>query len=65
LGNFEKSNQTNVKVELKNTGFTIALNSFGILVGIVLVINSIIAFVGGIILFLYDRKAEHNSIVKK
>jgi hypothetical protein len=65
LGNFAKSNQTNNKVELQNIGYTIALDSFGILVGIVLAINSIIAFVGGIILLLYDRRDERNLNAKR
>jgi hypothetical protein len=65
LGNFAKGNQTSVRVNLEHIGYTIALGSFGILVGIVLGINSIIAFVAGVILVVYDRKTERNLVEKR
>ena len=65
LGNSAKGNQTNIRVNLEHIGFTIALSSFGILAGIILGINSIIAFVGGIVLLLYDRRAERNLLAKR
>ena len=65
LGNFAKGNQTTVRVNLEHLGYTIAISSFGILVGIILGVNSIIAFVGGIILLLYDRRRERSILAKR
>lgn len=60
LGTFAKGNQNNtIRVNLEKVGFEIALNSFGILVSIILLVNSIIAFVVGIIVSVYDRRSRN------
>jgi hypothetical protein len=60
LGTFAKGNQNNtIRVNLEKVGFEIALNSFGILVSIILIVNSIIAFVAGIIVSVYDRRSRN------
>jgi hypothetical protein len=64
LGNFAKGNQTNIRVNLEKIGFEIALDSFGILVSIILIVNSVIAFVAGIIVFIYDRRSKNLVSVK-
>jgi hypothetical protein len=64
VGNFVKGNQTAIKDTLKSIGYDIALSSFGILVSIILVINSIIAFVGGIIIVIYDRRSKSKLLTK-
>ena len=64
LGNFAKGNQTNIRVNLEKIGFEIALDSFGILVSIILIVNSVIAFVAGIIVSIYDRRSKNLVSVK-
>jgi hypothetical protein len=64
LGNFAKGNQTSIRVNLEKIGYEIALDSFGILVSIILMVNSVIAFVAGIIVFLYDRRSKNLVPVK-
>ena len=64
LGNFAKGNQTSVRVNLEKIGYEIALDSFGILVSIILLVNSVIAFVAGIILVIYDRRSKNLVPVK-
>lgn len=64
VGNFVKGNQTAMKDTLKSIGYDIALSSFGILVSIILVINSIIAFVGGFIIVIYDRRSKNKILTK-
>ena len=64
LGNFAKGNQTSIRVNLEKIGYAIALDSFGILVSIILLVNSVIAFVAGIILVIYDRRSKNLVPVK-
>jgi hypothetical protein len=60
LGSVTKGNQNNtIRVNLEKIGFEIAVNSFGILVSIILLVNSIIAFVAGIIVSVYDRRSRN------
>jgi len=59
LGNFAKGNQSNIRVNLEKIGYEIAINSFGILVSIILFVNSIIAFVAGIMISIYDRRSRN------
>ncbi|HEY7569956.1 MAG TPA: hypothetical protein VH796_01180 [Nitrososphaeraceae archaeon] len=59
LGTIVKGNQSTIRVNLEKVGFEIALNSFGIIVSIILLVNSVIAFVAGIIVLLYDRRSKH------
>jgi hypothetical protein len=49
---------------LEKIGYEIALDSFGILVSIILLVNSVIAFVAGIILVIYDRRSKNLVPVK-
>jgi hypothetical protein len=59
LGNFAKGNQSTIRANLEKVGFEIAINSFGILVSIILLVNSMIAFVSGIIVLIYDRRSKN------
>jgi len=64
VGNFVKGNQTAIEDSLKSIGYDVALSSFGILVSIILIVDSMIAFVAGIILVLYDRRSKNNIVAK-
>jgi hypothetical protein len=64
VGNFVKGNQTAIEDSLKSIGYDVALSSFGILVSIILIVDSMIAFVAGIIIVLYDRRSKNNIVAK-
>ena len=58
-------NQTAIKESLRSIGIDAGLAFFGILVSITLMVNGMIALIGGtIILFLDRRRSKHNSIPK-
>lgn len=58
-------NQTAIKESLRSIGIDAGLAFFGILVSITLMVNGIIAIIGGtIILFLDMRRLKHNSVSK-
>ena len=55
LGNiFDKSEQ--VQILTNEDKIILGMSTFGVLAGIVLVVNGIILIIGGTILLLYDRK---------
>ena len=55
LGNiFDKSEQ--VQLLTNEDKIILGMSTFGVLAGIVLVVNGIISIIGGTILLLYDRK---------
>ena len=54
-------NQTAIKESLRSIGIDAGLAFFGILVSITLMVNGIIALIGGtIVLFLDRRRSKHN-----
>ena len=58
-------NQTAIKESLRSIGIDAGLAFFGILVSITLMVNGIIAIIGGTILvFLDRRRSKHNSVSK-
>ncbi|MGH9984339.1 MAG: hypothetical protein ACRD8W_10335 [Nitrososphaeraceae archaeon] len=58
-------NQTAIKESLRSIGIDTGLAFFGILVSITLMVNGIIALIGGtIIIFLDRRRSINNSIPK-
>jgi hypothetical protein len=57
--------QTAIKESLRSIGIDAGLAFFGILVSITLMVNGIIAIIGGTILvFLDRRRSKHNSVSK-
>jgi len=56
-------NQTAIKESLRSIGIDVGLAFFGILVGITLMVNGIIALIGGIVILVLDRRrSKHNTI---
>lgn len=56
-------NQTAIKESLRSIGIDVGLAFFGILVSVTLMVNGIIALIGGIILvFLDKRRSRHAPI---
>jgi len=56
-------NQTAIKESLRSIGIDVGLAFFGILVGITLMVNGIIALIGGIVMLVIDRRrSKHNTI---
>ena len=56
-------NQTAARESLRSVGIDVGLAFFGILVGIILMVNGIIALVGGTVILVYDRRRDkHNTI---
>lgn len=56
-------NQTALKQSLRHIGIDIGLAFFGILVGIILMVNGIIALIGGTVILIHDwRRGKHKSI---
>ena len=56
-------NQTALKQSLRHIGIDIGLAFFGILVGIILMVNGVIALIGGTVILLHDwRRGKHRSI---
>jgi hypothetical protein len=56
-------NQTAVKESLRSIGIDVGLAFFGLLVSVTLMVNGIIALIGGIILvFLDKRRSRHGPI---
>ncbi|MFL6455892.1 MAG: hypothetical protein ACJ71G_02855 [Nitrososphaeraceae archaeon] len=58
-------NQTAAKESLRSIGIDVGLAFFGILVGIILMVNGIIALVGGIIILVYDRRRDKRSTISR
>jgi hypothetical protein len=58
-------NQTAIKESLRSIGIDVGLAFFGILVSVTLMVNGIIALIGGIVLIIMDkRRSRHNPIPK-
>ena len=56
-------NQTAIKESLRSIGIDVGLAFFGILVSITLMVNGIIALIGGIIIIFLDRKrSKHPNV---
>lgn len=54
-------NQTAAKETLRSIGIDVGLAGFGILVGITLMVNGIIALIGGAVIVLLDRRRNKIS----
>lgn len=56
-------NQTAIKESLRSIGIDVGLAFFGILVSVTLMVNGIIALIGGIVLVFMDkRRSRHGPI---
>jgi hypothetical protein len=56
-------NQTAIKESLRSIGIDAGLAFFGILVSVTLMVNGIIALIGGtIIIFLDKRRSKHTNV---
>ena len=56
-------NQTALKESLRHIGVDVGLAFFGILVGIILMVNGIIGLIGGTVIFVHDwRRGKHKPI---
>ena len=56
-------NQTAIKESLKSIGIDVGLAFFGILVSVTLMVNGIIALIGGIVLVFIDKRRSRHSPV--
>jgi hypothetical protein len=58
-------NQTAIQESLRSIGIDAGLAFFGMLVSTTLMVNGIIAIIGGtIVVFLDRRRSKHNSVSK-
>jgi hypothetical protein len=56
-------NQTAIKESLRSIGIDVGLAFFGILVSVTLMVNGIIALIGGIVLVFMDkRRSRHGPV---
>lgn len=56
-------NQTAIKESLRSIGITVGLAFSGILVATILMVNGVIALIGGTVIFFMDRRrAKHEPI---
>lgn len=58
-------NQTAAKESLRSIGIDVGLAFFGILVGIILMVNGIIALVGGAVILVYDRRRNKRGTIPR
>lgn len=54
-------NQTAIKESLRSIGIDVGLAFFGILVSVTLMVNGIIALIGGIVLVFMDKRHSRHS----
>jgi lipopolysaccharide/colanic/teichoic acid biosynthesis glycosyltransferase len=54
-------NQTAIKESLRSVGIDVGLASFGLIVIVTLMVNGIIALIGGVSLLFVDRRRTKNS----
>jgi hypothetical protein len=54
-------NQTAIKESLRGIGIDVGLAFFGLLVSVTLMVNGIIALIGGIVLVFMDRRRSRHS----
>jgi hypothetical protein len=54
-------NQTAIKESLRTIGIDVGLAFFGILVSVTLMVNGIIALIGGIVLVLTDKRRSRHG----
>ena len=58
-------NQTAARESLRSIGIDVGLAFFGILVGIILMVNGIIALVGGAVILVYDRRSNTRGAIPR
>jgi hypothetical protein len=58
-------NQTAIKESLRSIGIDVGLAFFGILVSVTLMVNGIIAIIGGIVLVILDKRRSRYSPITK
>ena len=54
-------NQTAIKESLRSIGIDVGLAFFGLLVSVTLMVNGIIALIGGIVLLFMDKRRSRHS----
>jgi hypothetical protein len=54
-------NQTAIKESLRSIGIDVGLAFFGILVSVTLMVNGIIALIGGIVLLFMDKRSSRRA----
>ena len=54
-------NQTAIKKSLRSIGIDVGLAFFGLLVSVTLMVNGIIALIGGIVLLFMDKRRSRHS----
>jgi hypothetical protein len=55
-------NQTAAKESLRSVGIDVGLAFFGILIGIILMVNGILALIGGTVILVLDRRSIKGQI---
>jgi hypothetical protein len=58
-------NQTAIKESLRGIGIDVGLAFFGILVSVTLMVNGIIAIIGGIVIVFLDKRRSRHSPISK
>jgi len=58
-------NQTAVKETVKTVGVSLGLAFSGMLVATILIVNGIIALIGGTVIFFVDRRHNNNKLKQK
>lgn len=54
-------NQTAAKESLRSIGIDVGLAFFGILIGVILMVNGILALIGGTVILVHDRRRDKHS----
>jgi hypothetical protein len=58
-------NQTAAKESLRSIGIDVGLAFFGILVSITLMVNGILALIGGTVILVLDRRRDKHSTISR
>jgi len=58
-------NQTAARESLRSIGIDVGLAFFGILVGIILMVNGILALIGGAVILVHDRRRDKHSTIPR
>ena len=58
-------NQTAARESLRSIGIDVGLAFFGILVGIILMVNGILALIGGTVILVHDRRRDKRSTISR
>jgi hypothetical protein len=58
-------NQTAAKESLRSIGIDVGLAFFGILVGVILMVNGILTLIGGAVILVHDRRRDKHSAISR